>query len=343
MKILEKELNFMTTGIGSVALTDTKEALDIIFECVDIPFWPQLPNLSKNESMVLQFCENIPCLKIMDKDLVFMGENCEQDLERCYEHIIAEDRDFFKVSKEYAEGFYAFLDYLKNKKTDFSYIKGHITGPFSFAASVKTQGNSLVSDNIMMEVITKALAWKSLWQIAKLKQANKKVIFFIDEPYLSCLGSGFAPINKDSVKLYLSEFIKVLRKEEVLVGLHCCGNTDWGLLMDLDIDVINFDAFGFVDKFILFSEEIKRFLLKGKVLAWGIVPTSEYNETLTSKDLYDKLKVCIERLEKKGIERTLIINNSLITPSCGLGSIKKDVNPNIFRLLKQTADLLRQD
>ncbi|MDP8260509.1 MAG: hypothetical protein P9L96_05920 [Candidatus Gygaella obscura] len=333
----------MTTGIGSVSFNNPKPALEYIFDYVDIPFWPQLTNLSKFESMGLQFSENIPCLKQENKDLVYEASSCEKNLERCYEHIIAEDTGFFKISTEYAQGLYAFLDFLKKKNTSRGYIKGHTTGPFSFAAAVKKEKGLLLADSVMMEVITKALAMKALWQVRELKKFSEQVMFFIDEPYLSCFGSGFTSINKEIVQLYLSQFIDLLRKEQVLIGIHCCGNTDWGLLMGLDIDIINFDAFNFADKFLLYSQDIKEFLQKGGILAWGIVPTNGYKDDITSNELKNSINSYMETLEKKGIDHSLVASNSLITPSCGLGSIEKDINQSIFKLLKSTADLLKKE
>jgi len=45
--------NMMTTGIGSLPLTDADEAVDLVLNAnVSIPFWPQLPKRYFLEQMI---------------------------------------------------------------------------------------------------------------------------------------------------------------------------------------------------------------------------------------------------------------------------------------------------
>jgi len=52
--------------------------------------------------------------------------------------------------------------------------------------------------------------------------------------------------------------------------------------MDTNTDIISFDAFSYMDHFLLFSETIARFIRGGGIVAWGMVPTFGYTgkETL---------------------------------------------------------------
>jgi len=116
--------------------------------------------------------------------------------------------------------------------------------------------------------------------------------------------------------------ITAVQKEGALAGVHCCGNMDWGLLAETKIDIIAFDAYFFGDKIALYPEQINKFLERGGILAWGIVPTSDAD--VLNKETPDTLKEkYIELLnlyEQKGIKTDLIKNKVMLTPSCGMGS-----------------------
>ena len=43
----------------------------------------------------------------------------------------------------------------------------------------------------------------------------------------------------------LGEVIEAVHGEGALAGVHCCGNTEWSILMDAGVDIMNFDAFDY--------------------------------------------------------------------------------------------------
>lgn len=71
----------------------------------------------------------------------------------------------------------------------------------------------------------------------------------------------------------------------------------------------------------MYWREIKAFLDRGGYLAWGIVPTSPKINTTSLNDLVKKLEEGIQFLVEKGISRSLIHDRSIITPSCGTGTL----------------------
>jgi methionine synthase II (cobalamin-independent) len=341
---MNRDFSFSSIGIGSVSFTNPDEAVRYVLKNVDVPFWPQLPRRSLKEGMVVQFSEQMPCLKIRDKSLEFSEENSDVELERFYEYFLRQDYNAFTISADYAAGIYEFIKQIRGSLKRKEFVKGQITGPFTFASSInKDSGQSLLSDSVMMEVIVKALGMKALWQIKELKQVADSVVIFIDEPYLSCFGSAYTPINKETVINVFGELIDLIRKEEnCLVGIHCCGNTDWGLLMDLDIDIINFDAYGYMDNFLLYSESIKNFISAGKYIAWGLVPTNEFNKSINEEDLFSKLDSAINLLTDKDVDKDKLIKQSFLSPACGLGSLDPVINEKIFLMLEKTKKIIQK-
>ena len=82
-------------------------------------------------------------------------------------------------------------------------------------------------------------------------------------------------VSRENIINYLNEVIDAIKLEGALSGIHCCGNTDWSLLTDTKVDIINFDAYEYSEKLALYSDSIESFIKRGGKIAWGIVPSSE--------------------------------------------------------------------
>ncbi len=334
----------LATGIGSLPFTDADAALDLIFKYVPyLPFWPQLPKRSHTEGMVAQFSENLPCLEFSADGLFFNPRDKDKQLEIFYDRIIAADLNHFRISPDFALGLHKF--YQRLKKSDLSgteFIKCHITGPFTFAAGINDEnGRALLHEQVFMQAISKGLIMKALWQADLFKEFGKKIILFVDEPYLGAFGSAYTPLNRQDVVKTLKEFIGDIKSDNILTGVHCCGNTDWSIFTEVQgIDIINFDAFDFMDKFLLYAENLKNFLARGGIICWGIVPTQQFSGQETADFLIKRLKEGINVLIKKGIDEKLLFDNLMISPSCGLGTLAPQKAEKIFRLLADTSRAL---
>jgi hypothetical protein len=219
------------------------------------------------------------------------------------------------------------------------FIKCQITGPFTVGASIKDEdGVAYLHNPIFMQAFIKGLSMKAIWQIDFFKEFNKKILMFIDEPYLGCFGSAYTPLNKEEAVKGLSELAAGIKSAPCLLGVHCCGNTDWSIFTDVaGIDIISFDAFDYQEKFVLYAESLKSFLGRGGVICWGIVPTQGFTGKETAQDLISKLEKGVEALVKKGINRDLLLKNLLFSPACGLGALAPSQAEAIFSLLSQVS------
>lgn len=331
------ELKGLATGIGSLPQGNADAALDLVFKYVPhIPFWPQLPKRDLREGMIAQFSEHIPCLRISPKGLVFDSRDKEKELEEFYAHIIARDINYFGIGADFALGLQRFYQRLNSDiLREAKFLKGQITGPFTFAASIKDEeGRVLLHDPVFRQVILKALAFKALWQIKYLEKFRKKIILFLDEPYLGCFGSAYTPINREEVVRDLSELTAELKSTGALIGVHCCGNTDWSIFTEIPaLDIINFDAFSFQEKFLLYAADLDKFFRRGGAVCWGIVPTQEFSGAETKEGLRAKIIQGIDALAAKGIPRNLLLENLCLSPSCGLGTLDIGRAEKIWQLL----------
>jgi len=337
------KFNFEATGVGSVPFKDPRQACEIIFgDFPSIPFWPQLSRGSYLENMYVQFSERLPGLVLDENNKTIRIDTSKvaADIENVYAKYLDGDIEFFRISEDHARGFYEFLRLGENLPKGVKYLKGHITGPISYALSLTDENKrSVLYDKDLFEILTKVLVMKAKWQIKKLKSLFPAAIIFIDEPSLVSLGSSYVNINADAAFEKLDELIKAIKDEGALCGLHCCGNTDWPQLLKRNIDIISFDAYNFTKEFLLYTAELKGFLQRGGTVAWGIVPTSEEIEKQNPEGLAGKLAAAIDTLSSKGIKKEDV--SSLVTPSCGVGTLDDKTARKIFETAGRVSERLR--
>jgi methionine synthase II (cobalamin-independent) len=331
--------NFRATGIGSVPSLGVRDTcLHILEHLPEIPFWPQFVKRTHLEDVNIQFSEGLPFLQIIEEKraLTVSTRNRESELVAFYDRFLAEDIDYFAISPEFAPGFYELLELVHKHPEQYGpYVKGQTVGPVTFSAGITAlDGKSLLYDPELLEATTKGISIKALWQVRELDKSGKKPIIFLDEPYLSGFGSAFSPIERPDVIRLLKEVIDYLKeRSDALIGIHCCGNTDWSMIIDAGPDIVNFDAFGYMDHFLLYPEEITRFLQQGGVIAWGIVPTFSFSGQETVEILYSKLKQGLNRCYEWGLDPETLTAGSILTPACGMGTMDQDSADQVLDLL----------
>jgi methionine synthase II (cobalamin-independent) len=340
--------NCIATGIGSLPITDPDKAAALsLAYLAEAPIWPQLPQKNFREYMDGQYSESLPGLRLDAAKQRFYFDttgDLNPELEKFFERYLAKDYGFFRLSEEYAAGFYALLRALqKGVPVRTRFIKGHVTGPLTAGISFKdSEGKDIVHNDVLFDAVVKGLSMKAAWQIGELKRFGKPVIIFIDEPAMESLGSAFSAVSSEVVTEKLNEIIDTIHDLGGIAGIHCCGNADWPLLFNTRIDILNFDAFGYMDKVLLYPVDIKKFLDRGGALAWGVVPTGEFTGNETADLLLDRLDNGMKRLESQGLKREALLHQCLITPSCGLGSLTPDKAEAILKLLREVSDKMQK-
>lgn len=345
----------LATGVGSMPHADTATAMRVMFENFPtIPYYPQLPKRDFRENMYAQFSENLPGIthdSVNETISVFIGEETLAQVEAFYARYLEDDLDLFAVSREYAAGLYALRDAgdaLKNAR----WVKGQVTGPISFGLKVVDQNlKPLLYDDSLRDVLVKHLARKAQWQERFLQSVGARssrpgeetsplpTIIFVDEPSLALIGASMVALNRDEVIRDLEEIFSAIRG---LKGTHCCGNTDWSMLLETSVNIISFDALNYAENLALFAGDVKKFLDRGGVLAWGIVPTIEEEiANATPASLVARLDAAMGLLVKKGIDRDLLYERALITPACGLGTVSVAAAERAFRLTREVSQQLQ--
>ncbi len=326
----------LATAIGSFPHTDPEAALELIHRYLpEAPAWPQLPKRGLKENMCPQFSKGMPAL-ILDieggKIFFRIDDGLAAELEAFYLKLIEEDLEFFGLTPDYALGFYSLVKYLASGHR-FPTIKGCVTGPITFGLTITDQNRkpSLYNEEIF-DAITKTIALKARWQVGKCAPYCDRVLIFIDEPYLASVGSALVSLQVGEVIAKLNEVIAGIHQAGALAGIHCCANTDWSILMKTDVDVLSFDAFGYAKNLLLYAGHVRDFLDRGGFLAWGITPSTADIENEDADSLWPRLADSWKRLEEEGIPRGKLVEKSLITPSCGMGTVTPEQCEKILRV-----------
>jgi methionine synthase II (cobalamin-independent) len=330
---------FITTGIGSLPHTDPEEACRLVLETFDMPFWPQLPKLSFHESMITQFSEGIPFIKIDEqKEILWVEKNSSDALMKFYD-TYSEDSQI-AISEDFVRGLCTFLRMISNRH--FTSLKGQITGPLTFTLGLKDSGKRLIYfDEELREISFMLLKSKARWQIEILKPYAEKIIIFIDEPILSALGStSYMGVATEEALRLLRETSETIKHAGGIPGIHCCGKADWPLVINSGVKIISFDAYDYIDSIAMYPEEFTGFLKNDGYLAWGIVPTTDSIREENSDSIKRRFDISMEKLSKS-IPASLLLSQILLTPSCGTGSRSIEETLKVFQLLVELKKLLK--
>lgn len=351
--------NFQANGlpvlVGSLPVADHEDAVQLVLKHTpEIPLWVQLP-VYKEEGMIFQFLPGFPGLTI-EGDKAFIntaGEAFDDELLKFYEAYMAETEgktdpydSRFAMKADTAKGFSVLTKRIRSLPKPPVALKGQVTGPITFGTAVKNQnGISVFYDEQLRDAAVKLLAQKARWQVRELSKFGCPVIIFFDEPALAGFGSSeFISISCDEVTACFEEVIEAVHAEGGLAGIHVCANADWSLILGSSADIVNFDAYSYFDKFILYADHIKKFIESGRIIAWGIVPTSDPGdiEKETADSLAAQWKKKAGEIEALGLDISVILTHSLITPSCGTGSLSLEHATKVLQLTRDVSDILRR-
>lgn len=315
---------------------------------MDLPVWPQLPRKTFHENMYTQFSAALPAL-VLDEEREKIHFNTESDLIQVvtpfYERVLENDLDYFALPERYASGFYALQEMLD--ETPGEWVKGQVTGPISFGLTVTDQDlRASLYHETLADVIVKNTAMVARWQIRELNQLRPNVIVFVDEPYMASFGSAFISLSREQVVSMLDEVFEAIHEAGALAGVHCCANTDWSVLMATQVDILNLDAYGYLNNLALYPDELSRFLNRGGRIAWGMIPNNDAINNASDTQLANELRTGIESLVQRASQRginlpTDIGSVSLLSPSCGMGSTSVEIAEQVLETLKSTSVALR--
>ena len=337
-----------TTAIGSFPYREVGPALRDLAP-LTVPAAPQMVALSFWEDMFWSALGGLPAL-VVDPDkrqVRARSRDREADLADFYARFLAGERDFLALDPKSRLGWDAFLE---KARTDAAFgpdfLKVQILGPVTFGQMVFLDDGhkALGDDPELLEATALALGGKASWAAAQVRALGRTPVVFLDEPGLTAFGSAFSTLSTEKIIKTMKAASDVVRQDgPALLGAHVCGNTDWSLLLNSDLDIVNFDAFTVLEEFCLYPGPIKAFLEKGGRIAWGLVPTAGFSPEFTAAFLAERLLGAWRILADQGVPWELLTRQSLLTTACGLGTLSQEEAAMAMALVVEAAVFLGRE
>ena len=317
---------------GSVPQGSPQEAWNLVLTYFpEIPAWPQLAQRSYLESTYIQFSERFPGAVIENERLtVARSSRMETTLDRLYLAYLQGDIDHGGISPDHAAGLAMLLEDTVPFMQPMEAIKGQLTGPISWGLDiVDKRRRPILYDEVLADAITHHLYLKAAWQERELRRVSPNSIIFLNEPTMSSFSSAVAAISRDQVISLLNQ---VLAGITGLSGIHCCGETDWSILLSTTADIVNVNAYEHADSVADCAEYAQAYLARGGIIAWGIVPATQQAATETVESLLSRLDDAMDLLGEHGVSKDALLKTGLITPTCGVGSLSPELAERVFYL-----------
>ena len=276
---------------------------------------------------------------VIENEQIYVDRNRDLDpeLEALYVAYLMNDLEHAAISIDFAAGLHCFLGMDQDQPP---IVKGQVTGPVSWGLMVADQNRiPVLYDDILAEAVAKHLRLKATWMEQELRKLSPQTIIMVDEPYMSSFGSAFVSLSREQVITAMEE---VFAGIEGLKGVHCCGNTDWSLLLSTSVDIVSLDAYQYADALALYPEEVSEFLGRGGIIAWGIVPASDLVHEETVDSLWERFHQVLALLTDKGLHQDDLLASALIMPSCACGSLPVETAERILELTGELSVALQE-
>jgi methionine synthase II (cobalamin-independent) len=333
-----------TTAVGSLPLTQLELALQSALQ-LDIPALPQLPAGAPAEFMLPAALEGLPGLRADADGLctvdVKVWRAGRGTFEARLEAALAGERlEDFEPSPMACRAWRPFLWEVEHRKL--ALAKAQLAGPFTVLGVLRGGASASQASGLdepgLEEAVFRLLLARALAMVKALRRAGTTPLFFLDEPGLY----AFTRANPRQL-LALQELrlmVASLQREGALVGVHCCGNTDWGSVLETGVDLVSLDARLSLEPLLHARGALTRYLDSGATLSLGIIPT-DLAAGYTVEERVETVAALLRAALPPGRSAQSVAEHVLLTPACGLAMRSVVDAERILSELKQAQRLLR--
>ncbi len=309
------------TGVGSLPFADvTEAALASLALTPELPAAPQLPRRHGHELMLAQAAAGAPGVTIADDGALVV------DRRR-----LAGPDPAAQLDPEAWAGTLAFLA-LAAAQGHVGPVKLQVAGPVTLGLALLA-GGAKASRAFAVAGAIVAQRIQALLAAAERAIPESAVVVVVDEPGLTAsLKPGF-PLDADETIDLLSGALAEAAGAD-LAGVHCCGPTDWRLVLHAGPDLISLpvEAVDVDDAAVLGA-----FLERGGWVAWGAVPT---DRPLGEREdvHWRNLSALWCDLSRNGCDPMRLRTQAILTPGCGLARHAPEQVGPIFDIVRRLSE-----
>jgi len=349
-----------TTAMGIMPHTDIDRAIGLSLS-LDIPFWPQLPNVSFYEDMYAQCSQNFPGISVdtENKRVVFNTARFEDELVSYSQKL--GDIENFTLSGDYSAVYHRFL---AKELNHYPAIRGQLTGPVSFGFKIVDEnGKPIMYNEEVKSLLFDFIQKKVNVQYQELRHRNENAFVWVDEPGLGWVFSSLSGYNDIQALKDYRDFIKGLEGPR---ALHLCANVNLPFLLELGVSVLSFDAYQLGVMPREYARAVGVFIRNGGIMCWGIVPTDSTNlrrETpqslgillsdywqavsqtsgvainqVAAQSLLAPARCCLKNIGQVGAANE---SACVITERCPVSTIEESLVEKAFAYLREMSQILR--
>jgi methionine synthase II (cobalamin-independent) len=298
---------------------DPAECVDAaVGACPALPFWPTRPLAVPAEQMIRQWALGLPGVgdgPAGEDGLAWVGR--ERAPGRA------------GLAAEAAGTLDRFLEVLGSRPA--GWLKLQATGPVTLALELAADGRRAFEVPAARGPLALGYAARIRSVVTGVREALPawKVLLVLDEPSLASPAVAERP--QPAVELWRG----LGATGADLTGLHCCATPPWGLVLDLEPQLISFDAIKDGDA-ATDDPAFRRLVESGAAVAWGLVPAngSPAGAALDPEELADRLLDLVEWTAGDYLPEVLA--RSVVTPTCGLASLSGE---EAVRRLRAAAEI----
>jgi hypothetical protein len=322
------------TGVGSLPFADPREAVRFVADHSPVlPFWPQLPRRHPSEGIIPQGLGRLSAF--LEPAAKPFCRKVRADSVSSFASALKDDDA--SLMPESAAGFFEFENAIRaGSFPNALAFKAQSEGPATLAHCVFVDETPLARQPGWLGHVTTFVARQAVWQVNRLQQFGKPVIFVLDEPAISIALSCAAADGAAEIVAAVASVLGAVRKAGACAGLHCCAPLPIELMRALDLDLVSFDAHLPLDG-ANWLDLAGSVIARSGHLAFGLVPTG-----LAPMPGTEELFALWLRLAASAGDLTTVAERTIVTATCGLGLATPERAGAAFEACRKLGDRIQQ-
>lgn len=310
------------SAIGSLPHSDAEAAADLALQLQpELPAAPQLPRRNRAEGMLAQVAAGMSGITVR-------GDGCGLVVDR--RKLAAPDTGA-PLDPEAWRSTTAFLA-AASRAGHAGPVKLQVAGPVTLGLALTAAGVKPTRAFALAGTVVQGRV-QALVTAAAASLPASPVVVVLDEPGLTAYPSGNIPLAAEDTIDLLSGALAAAGRDN-LAGVHCCGPTDWRMVLHAGPDLLSLPVDAAVGDDVA---GLAMFLDRGGWVAWGAVPT---DRPIGERDdlHWRRLNILWGELARNGCDPMRLRTQAVVTPACGLAMHHETQVAQVYGLVRRLGE-----